>query len=173
MRSQPTARWLTILLTLVVLTAPAVRAAEDDGLPGSRYNPVADAWNPMSTAGGPPSGRSKHLAFWTGSSMLVWGGAGFGDLENNLATGGFYDFARPGSPGNTLRVNKIGATVELTWGTIANADFYNVKRCGEPVGCYPNTIMASPTSATYSEPIAPQDSHFYLIETSNPCGVTP
>ena len=105
--------------------------------------------------------------------MLVWGGAGSVGLETNLATGGLYDFARPGSAGNTLRVNKVGSTVELTWDTIGNADFYNVKRCGEPVACYPTTIVASPASATYSEPIAPGDSYFYLIETSNPCGITP
>jgi hypothetical protein len=140
---------------------------------GSRYSPNADAWNPILTVGGPPSARWKHLAAWTGTSMLVWGGAGGVGLESNLATGGFYDFAKPGSPGNTLRLAKVGSTVELTWGTIDNADFYIVRRCGEPVGCYPNTIVDSPTSATYAEPIAPGESHFYLIEASNPCGVTP
>ncbi len=140
---------------------------------GGHYNPTADLWNPISTAGGPPSVRFKHLAVWTGTSMAIWGGTANGNLDNNLATGGFYDFARPGSPGNTLRVNKVGSTVELTWGSIANADFYNVKRCGEPVGCTPTGIVSSPTAATYSEPIAPGDSHFYLIETANPCGVTP
>ncbi len=42
---------------------------------GSRYDPAANAWTPMTTANA-PSGRIGHTAVWTGKSMLIWGGAG-------------------------------------------------------------------------------------------------
>lgn len=40
---------------------------------GAAYDPVADAWTPMSTVGA-PSPRSLSAVVWTGSEMLVWGG---------------------------------------------------------------------------------------------------
>jgi len=53
---------------------------------GGRYNPVTNTWTPTSLAG-TPSGRGYHTAVWTGSVMVVWGGAG-GDVVD---TGGRYD----------------------------------------------------------------------------------
>ncbi|MBK8252134.1 MAG: hypothetical protein IPK82_05635 [Polyangiaceae bacterium] len=47
----------------------------------------SDAWEPTATAGA-PSGRSRHVAVWTGSLMIVWGG------ENNsgqLSDGATYN----------------------------------------------------------------------------------
>jgi N-acetylneuraminic acid mutarotase len=41
---------------------------------GGRYDPVADAWTGLSTAGGPTAYRS-YVSVWTGSDMIVWGGA--------------------------------------------------------------------------------------------------
>lgn len=41
---------------------------------GGRYNPVADSWTAVRTNGA-PSARSSHTAVWTGSEMIVWGGA--------------------------------------------------------------------------------------------------
>lgn len=40
---------------------------------GSRYDPVADAWTETSQYGA-PSARADHVAVWTGSEMIVWGG---------------------------------------------------------------------------------------------------
>jgi hypothetical protein len=56
---------------------------------GSRYDPVLDAWFPM-TEEGAPSPRSDHTAVWTGRRMIVWGG----DAKNAgvpLGDGGQYD----------------------------------------------------------------------------------
>ncbi len=53
---------------------------------GWRYDPVADAWTPMSSAGA-PSARAGHIAVWTGTQMIVWGGAG----ASGQAPGGRYD----------------------------------------------------------------------------------
>ena len=40
---------------------------------GARYDPVARVWKPL--GGTPPSPRFRHTAVWTGSEMIVWGGA--------------------------------------------------------------------------------------------------
>ena len=40
---------------------------------GSRYDPTTDSWTPISVIDAPP-GRHSHVAVWTGSEMLVWGG---------------------------------------------------------------------------------------------------
>jgi hypothetical protein len=40
---------------------------------GYRYDPTADSWVTMSTVGAPPQ-RTLHVAVWTGSMMIVYGG---------------------------------------------------------------------------------------------------
>lgn len=52
---------------------------------GGRYDPVTDAWSPVSTAGA-PSPRMNHSAVWTGHEMIIWGGN-----SSNPDTGGKYD----------------------------------------------------------------------------------
>jgi N-acetylneuraminic acid mutarotase len=49
---------------------------------GGRYDPVTGIWAALSTQNA-PAARVEHVAFWTGSQMLVWGGTG-------RATGGRY-----------------------------------------------------------------------------------
>jgi N-acetylneuraminic acid mutarotase len=41
---------------------------------GGAYDPAADRWTALSTAGA-PTPRSGHAAVWTGKQMIVWGGA--------------------------------------------------------------------------------------------------
>src|SRR5260370_17258955 len=55
---------------------------------GGRYNPSSDSWTATSTANA-PSPRGAHTAVWTGSEMVVWGGA-FGPPAMSLDTGGRY-----------------------------------------------------------------------------------
>ena len=40
---------------------------------GGIYDPKTDAWRPVATANA-PSARLHHVAVWTGSEMIVWGG---------------------------------------------------------------------------------------------------
>ena len=40
---------------------------------GGRYNPAANSWTALPTAGA-PTARQDHTAVWTGSEMIVWGG---------------------------------------------------------------------------------------------------
>ena len=41
---------------------------------GGRYDPSADTWVPTSTGPSVPSERLGHMAVWTGTQMIVWGG---------------------------------------------------------------------------------------------------
>lgn len=43
---------------------------------GARYDPVADAWTPMSMTNA-PTARYDHTAVWTGTSLIIWGGNSF------------------------------------------------------------------------------------------------
>ncbi len=58
---------------------------------GAAYDLVSDTWTPT-TETNAPAGRELHTAVWTGSKMIVWGGAyddGLGKVR--LDTGGVYD----------------------------------------------------------------------------------
>lgn len=41
---------------------------------GAIYDPTTDSWSPLSTANAPGS-RTGHIAVWSGSKMIVWGGS--------------------------------------------------------------------------------------------------
>jgi hypothetical protein len=56
---------------------------------GGRYTPATDSWVPTSTGANVPQARYWPAALWTGTEMVVWGGA----IDNNgafLNTGGRY-----------------------------------------------------------------------------------
>lgn len=55
---------------------------------GGRYDPVSDTWTPISTGRGTPEARRNHVAVWSGTHMLIWGGAG---NSSYAAGGGRYD----------------------------------------------------------------------------------
>src|SRR5207249_4124945 len=60
---------------------------------GGRYDPVTDTWRPMTTLNA-PEGRYLHTAIWTGSRMVVWGGAITPNIFSPIDfrdTGGIYD----------------------------------------------------------------------------------
>lgn len=57
---------------------------------GGRYNPATDTWTPTSTTD-VPHGRDDHTVVWTGSEMIIWGGAYNGYIINS---GGRYNPAR-------------------------------------------------------------------------------
>jgi N-acetylneuraminic acid mutarotase len=53
---------------------------------GARYSPTGNFWLPMTSADA-PSARSDHSAIWTGTEMVLWGGA---YLTGTLNTGAKY-----------------------------------------------------------------------------------
>jgi len=52
---------------------------------GGIYNPTTNSWTPT-PGGAPTGGRTRHVAVWTGTEMVVWGGYVVG-LDNFPATG--------------------------------------------------------------------------------------
>ncbi len=53
-----------------------VWGGDDSGQPvgsGGQYDPAADSWTPTEVQTGPEA-RTGHVAAWTGSEMIVWGG---------------------------------------------------------------------------------------------------
>jgi len=63
---------------------------------GALYDPAADRWAPV-TRTGAPSARSRAVIAWTGSRVLVWGGARYalssqdGVSSQQLTDGALYD----------------------------------------------------------------------------------
>jgi N-acetylneuraminic acid mutarotase len=51
---------------------------------GARWNPATGVWTRLPTAGA-PAPRRDHVAFWTGTEMIIWGG--YGDTGFPLTTG--------------------------------------------------------------------------------------
>ncbi len=138
---------------------------------GGRYNTGTDSWLATSVNSNLPSGRVSHTGVWTGSSLIVWGGASDG-YSCYINYGGIYTSGSVPSPGNTLRGTK-SSYINLNWSNIYGAGSYNVKRCNPTAtSCIPATIISTPTINQYSEP---DDgvSHFYAVEAVNQCGATP
>jgi hypothetical protein len=57
---------------------------------GGRYDPVANTWAATSTTGA-PEGRYSNAMVWTGSKVIVWGGAKYDFGWTLYTTGGIYD----------------------------------------------------------------------------------
>ena len=70
---------------------------------GGRYDPATNSWAPTSTGTNVPSFRYSHTAVWTGTEMIVWGGAYSNTVLN---TGGRYDPA-----GNSWTATSTGTGV--------------------------------------------------------------
>lgn len=47
---------------------------------GARYAPASNSWQPLPAAGA-PGHRQGHLAVWTGTEMIIWGGWGAMELQ--------------------------------------------------------------------------------------------
>ncbi len=70
---------------------------------GALYDPAGDSWSATSTGANVPSARADHVAVWSGTEMIVWGGKG---ATGRVNTGGRYD---PAS--NSWRTTSTGAGV--------------------------------------------------------------
>lgn len=56
---------------------------------GAKYDPALDLWTPIRADSTAPGGRWQHVAVWTGTQMMIWGGQG--DSATDLNSGGLYD----------------------------------------------------------------------------------
>lgn len=97
---------------------------------GAIYTPSTDSWRPMSSVGA-PSARSQHTAVWTGTEMILFGGATAGNGGGVVNTGAIYnpgtDSWRPittdGAP--SPRADCAGAWVGnkmLIWGGLGQSE---------------------------------------------------
>jgi N-acetylneuraminic acid mutarotase len=105
---------------------------------GLAYDPGSDTWTALPTDG-QPSSRATHVAVWTGTEMLIWGGAPFvGDAVGNvdathpLSDGAAYNpVTRTWRPLQAPATGLVGAasvwtgTEMLVWGGYAEYS------CGE------------------------------------------
>jgi N-acetylneuraminic acid mutarotase len=78
---------------------------------GGRYNPSTDSWTATGTTGA-PDGRYFHMAVWTGSEMIVWGGVNFGVYFN---TGGKYNPDTDSWTGTSTTDAPTGRTSTAVW----------------------------------------------------------
>lgn len=100
---------------------------------GGRYDPATDTWRPTSIGPGTPLRRLRHTAVWTGTKMIVWGGATSGEnWETLLNTGAVYDPLHDGwtptSTGAGVPLARSGHTAVWTgremiiWGGLVPAN---------------------------------------------------
>ena len=69
---------------------------------GGKYDPSTNSWSNVSTIGAPTS-RQGHSALWTGTEMIVWGGA-LGGGRYNPQTNTWTSLPTEGAPGNGVVV---------------------------------------------------------------------
>jgi hypothetical protein len=89
---------------------------------GWRYNPITDSWTQTSAVNAPQA-RDAHVAVWTGSEMIVWGG--WDPVGANLTSGGRYNPTndtwtptnQANSPQGRLRARAVWTGQEMiVWG---------------------------------------------------------
>jgi N-acetylneuraminic acid mutarotase len=93
---------------------------------GARYDPTTDAWTPLSMVGAPDA-RSGHVAIWTGSKMIIWGGVSTGAYLNS---GAIYDpatdtwavMSSSGAPSARTEATAVWTGTEMiVWGGYGGA----------------------------------------------------
>jgi N-acetylneuraminic acid mutarotase len=86
-RSYPVSVWTGTEMIVWGGMLPLTIAVFDTG---GRYNPETDSWTATSVVN-VPDARVNSTAVWTGSEMIVWGGANYNQQTGGLSTGGRYD----------------------------------------------------------------------------------
>ena len=79
-----------------------------------------------------PEARSDHTAVWTGTEMIVWGGADWWYLGDGARYCVASCSATPPSGATSVSVTASGATATIDWTTIVSATTYDVVRGGSP-----------------------------------------
>ncbi len=83
---------------------------------GGRYNPSSDTWQPTSVGANVPVSRHSHIAVWTGSVMIIWGGSNY--IGTALNSGGRYnpnsDSWTPTSTGTNVPGGRVNHTAVWT-----------------------------------------------------------
>ena len=118
------AAWATTAQRMVVWGGCVDSQCSSHRDTGGRYDPVADAWTPTTTANA-PTARSQATAVWTGTEVIVWGGCTSGECQIELNTGGRYDpvadtwaaTGLPSDPGHRINHTAVWTGAEMiVWG---------------------------------------------------------
>ena len=91
---------------------------------GARYNPAVNTWKWVTTTGA-PAARSAPTAVWTGSEMIVWGGANTGNFNDggryNPAGDSWKPVTRTGAPAFRASHTAVWTGSEMiVWGGSRN-----------------------------------------------------
>jgi N-acetylneuraminic acid mutarotase len=123
---------------------------------GARYNPATDAWVAMTTSGG-PSGRSAHSAVWTGSEMIIWGGAVSGSFVNSGAnyyptTNGWATTAASGLTGRAGHTAVWTGSELIVWGgqAFSGSAFNDGSHYSPTLGGWTGITASGAPTARYS-----------------------
>lgn len=147
---------------------------------GERYNPTTDTWTPTSMSNAPPE-RYLHVAVWTGTEMIIWGGTSkVGATITPLNSGGIYNpstdswrsMSTTGAP--TMRQNSKPAVVwtgtemivygQGTTSTFEGAKYNPSSNTWNPI----NTTGGPGVSPTQgSAPVAWTGSEMFVIGSFN------
>ncbi len=92
---------------------------------GGRYNPSTDSWTPTSTTNA-PTARANHAAVWTGSEMIVWGGAGNTGGRYNPGTDSWTATSTTNAPPGSLGHTAVWTGSEMIiWGGHSGSSIVN------------------------------------------------
>jgi N-acetylneuraminic acid mutarotase len=97
----------------------AIQSVENTGV---RFNPQTGQWRELSTNNA-PTARADHTAVWTGTEMIVWGGApGSGGSRYHPATDTWRPVAAQGAPTARSQHTAVWAGQEMiVWGGYAGS----------------------------------------------------
>ena len=110
---------------------------------GGRYDPATNTWTATSTRHGRPlRARYCHTAVWTGSEMIVWGGAN--DGPHSSTTGGRYnpatdtldadDHARARPARAAIHTAVWTGSEMIVWGGYGTRSYLNTGGRYDPAG---------------------------------------
>ncbi len=149
---------------------------------GALYDPALNTWQPVDTGPKAPTARYEHVAVWTGSQMIVWGGRNRSDGLNQLNTGALFDpgintwtsFTKLGG----APVGRSGASVVWTgsemivWsGNNNNQDLNSGGRYNPSTDTWsPMSIAAAPGSRSQEAIVWSGDEMIVWGGTGNPTG---
>jgi N-acetylneuraminic acid mutarotase len=134
---------------------------------GAAYDPAQGTWQPLSTTGEPTARATFGVAVWTGSEMLVWGGATGGNTPALLGDGGRYapasgtwgTIAAAGAPSaRTFHTAVWTGSNMIIWGGNASAGGFSAPAWLDTGGNY-DPVQDSWTPTPLSGAPIPRDSH--------------
>jgi hypothetical protein len=145
------------------------------------YDPIIDSWT-ISTALNAPVGRSNHIAVWTGSQMIVWGGyllvSPGVDIYYN--SGGIYTPPNvPTAPElvyPSFNETDISLTPTLDWNDVMSAESYSDQVSDNNSF---SSLIYSQTGVTTSQVTIPENTllnnmvYYWRVNAANVSGTGP